>query len=36
MLIGAIAAVLGASYGERDEKDLPAFVRLRFSERAGR
>ena len=36
MLIGAIAAVFGARYGERDEKDLPAFVRLRFSERHGR
>jgi hypothetical protein len=33
MLIGAIAAVLGARYGERDEKDLPTFVRLRFLER---
>jgi len=36
MLIGVIAAVFGARYGERDEKDLPAFVRLRFSERPGR
>lgn len=35
MLIGAIAAVFGARYGERDEKDLPAFVRLRYSERHG-
>jgi ElaB/YqjD/DUF883 family membrane-anchored ribosome-binding protein len=35
MLIGLIAALFGASYGERDEKDLPAFVRLRFSKRAG-
>jgi CHASE3 domain sensor protein len=33
MLIGAIAAVFGARYGERDEKDLPSFARLRFSER---
>jgi CHASE3 domain sensor protein len=33
MLIGLIAAIFGASYGERDEKDLPAFVRLRSSER---
>ena len=29
MLIGLIAAIFGARYGERDEKDLPAFVRLR-------
>ncbi len=36
MLIGAIAAIFGARYGERDEKDLPAFVRLRFSERTSR
>jgi hypothetical protein len=36
MLIGAIAAVLGARYGERDEKDLPSFARLRFSERPSR
>jgi hypothetical protein len=36
MLIGLIAALFGARYGERDEKDLPAFVRLRSSERPGR
>jgi hypothetical protein len=36
MLIGLIAALFGARSGERDEKDLPAFVRLRFSERPGR
>ena len=35
MLIGLIAAIFGASYGERDENDLPAFVRLRFSQGAG-
>jgi hypothetical protein len=29
MLIGVIAAIFGARYGERDERDLPAFVRLR-------
>ncbi len=29
MLIGVIAAVFGARYGERDERELPAFVRLR-------
>jgi hypothetical protein len=29
MLIGAIAAVFGARYGERDERELPALVRLR-------
>ena len=33
MLIGLIAAIFGARYGERDEKDLPAFVRLRFSQK---
>lgn len=31
MLIGAIAALLGARYGELDEEDLPAFARMRFS-----
>jgi len=36
MLIGAIAAIFGARYGERDEQDLPAFVRLRSSERPSR
>ena len=29
MLIGVIAAIFGARYGERDERELPAFVRLR-------
>ena len=33
MLIGLIAAIFGSRFGERDEKDLSAFVRLRFSER---
>ncbi len=32
MLIGAIAAIFGARYGERDEQDLPAFVRLRHGQ----
>ena len=36
MLIGLIASIFGARLGERDEKDLPAFARLRFSERPGR
>ena len=36
MLIGLIASIFGARFGERDEKDLPAFARLRFSERPGR
>jgi hypothetical protein len=36
MLIGAIAAILGARYGQRDEDDLPSFARLRFSERPSR
>jgi ABC-type transport system involved in multi-copper enzyme maturation permease subunit len=31
MLIGAIAALIGARYGELDEEDLPAFARMRFS-----
>jgi hypothetical protein len=31
ILIGAIAALFGARYGELDEKDLPSFARMRFS-----
>jgi hypothetical protein len=31
LLIGAIAALFGARYGELDEKDLPSFARMRFS-----
>jgi hypothetical protein len=31
IIIGAIAALLGARYGELDESNLPSFARVRFS-----
>jgi hypothetical protein len=31
LLIGAIAALFGARYGELDESELPTFARMRFS-----
>jgi hypothetical protein len=31
MLIGFIAAIIGARYGEMNEEDLPAFARVRFT-----
>ncbi len=31
ILIGAIASLIGARYGELEEKDLPSFARIRFS-----
>ncbi len=30
MLVGMIAALFGAYFGERDEEELPAFARMRF------